>query len=319
MLIKDEYNVAKYLDAFNKKVKPLLVCFDIDIRKKILLNIKKDKVTKLEKLDARPVFTEAQCVLVSGMPNKPEDQDSYEDLMTMEDKEIKFWVKVNKIPINMTEDEFALIKEDYLERKRIEKEEGLANERLRLQDIFKQIEYDELLRIREGLDLPLNMFNFSDLDMESGDIISLKWGEIIGNFVDILKYENEIKERYDWYQLTNNNSSDRYQQWIEYRNELEDTYTDEGNTSVNINETIKKVAEKIKNNEIKIPKLVESKVSQTEDDNDDEDEEDENEEPIDDFSPEFQKFEFNVEVQPEVNIVESSIEKIDEDDEWNMF
>jgi hypothetical protein len=38
----DEYNVARYLDAFNKKVKPLLVCFNLDVRNDILLDIIKN-------------------------------------------------------------------------------------------------------------------------------------------------------------------------------------------------------------------------------------------------------------------------------------
>jgi uncharacterized UPF0160 family protein len=46
LLLKEEYNVAKYLESLNKKVKPLLVCFHPDIRSKILLTIKKDKETK---------------------------------------------------------------------------------------------------------------------------------------------------------------------------------------------------------------------------------------------------------------------------------
>jgi hypothetical protein len=37
----DEYNVARYLDAFNKKVKPLLVC-NLDVRNDILLDIIKN-------------------------------------------------------------------------------------------------------------------------------------------------------------------------------------------------------------------------------------------------------------------------------------
>ena len=70
-----EYNVDKYVDMFNKRIKPLLVCFSKDIRQSILISNPKDK----------PYFTEDQCVLVSGEPNKPGDQDTYEQLMTMED------------------------------------------------------------------------------------------------------------------------------------------------------------------------------------------------------------------------------------------
>ena len=83
-----EYNVEKYIDQFNKRIKPLLVCFHPDIRNKILVNNPKDKL----------FFTEEQSKLVSGYPNKEEDQDTFEALMTPERKEIEFWVKINEVP-----------------------------------------------------------------------------------------------------------------------------------------------------------------------------------------------------------------------------
>ena len=317
-LLRDEYNVAKYLESFNKKVKPLLVCFNSEIRSKILRTIKKDRKTKLEKLDERQLFTELQCQLVSGMPNKLEDQDTYEELMTMEDKEIKFWLKVNKIPNNMEEQEFEKIKADYLERKRIEKEEGIAHEKEMLQDIFKHVEYEELLRIKEGEDIPLEIFGLADLNTQNGDLVSHKWESVIGNFTDILKYEKEIKERHDWYELNNNKNDDRYQQWIDYRNELEvvsvSVHFEDELASFDITDSIKKVGEKIVNKEIVIPERVEVKeVKEV-----DEDEEEE-EEPIDDFSPELQQFEFSVEVKdlPTPLPIEE-VKEIFEEDEWNF-
>ena len=311
-LLRDEYNVAKYLEAFNKKVKPLLVCFNTDIRSKILLTIKKDKKTKLEKLEERQVFTETQCQLVSGMPNKEEDQDTYEELMTMEDKEIKFWLKVGMVPNNMTEEEFEVIKVAYIERKRIEKEEGIAYEKSEIKNIFKHVEYQEYLRIKEGSDVPMAIFAYGELNTDNGDIISHKWGEFIGNFIDILSYEREIKERHDWYELTKNNHDDRYQQWIDYRNELEvmsvSVHFEDSTTDFDLTESIKKVAEKINNSEIIIPvKFVETKKV-----DDEEDDEEEEEEPIDDFSPELQQFEFNVEVK------EIPTPKVTKDDEWGF-
>jgi len=312
-LLRDEYNVAKYLEAFNKKVKPLLVCFHTDIRNKILLTIKKDRKTKLEKLEERQVFTEVQCQLVSGMPNKDEDQDTYEELMTMEDKEIKFWLKVGMVPNNMSEEEFEVIKAAYIERKRIEKEEGIAHEKSEIKDIFKHVEYNEYLRIKEGNDIPLAIFAYGELNTDNGDIVSHKWGEIIGNFIDILTYEKEIKERHDWYELTKNNHDDRYQQWIDYRNELEvmsvSVHFENSTSEFDLTESIKKVAEKINNSEIIIPaKIVEKKVVE-----DEEDDEEEEEEPIDDFSPELQQFEFNVEVK-NVPIPKEPVK----DDEWGF-
>ena len=83
-----EYNVEKYIDQFNKRITPLLVCFHPDIRGKILINDPKDRM----------FFTEEEAKLVSGYPNKEEDQDTFEALMTPERKEIEFWTKINEVP-----------------------------------------------------------------------------------------------------------------------------------------------------------------------------------------------------------------------------
>ena len=83
-----EYNVEKYIEQFNKRITPLLVCFHPDIRNKILVTNPKDK----------QYFTEEQSRLVSGYPNKEGDQDTYEQLMTPERKEIEFWTKINEVP-----------------------------------------------------------------------------------------------------------------------------------------------------------------------------------------------------------------------------
>jgi hypothetical protein len=43
-------------------------------------------------------FTEEESKLVSGYPNKEEDQDTFEALMTPERKEIEFWTSINEVP-----------------------------------------------------------------------------------------------------------------------------------------------------------------------------------------------------------------------------
>lgn len=83
-----EYNVEKYIDQFNKRITPLLVCFRPSIRNKILVTNPKDRL----------YFTAEEAKLVSGFPNKETDQDTYTALMTPERKEIEFWTRVNEIP-----------------------------------------------------------------------------------------------------------------------------------------------------------------------------------------------------------------------------
>ncbi len=225
-LYTDEYNVSRYLDAFNKKVKPLLVCFNTEIRDKILLDIVKvkDKDTKktFEQLKARTIFTRSECELVSGTPFKETDQDSYEDLMRMEDKEIKFWDKVNKVPNNMEEDVWNDLRADYIERMRVAKIDGIQAEKDRLDEIFRQLEFNQLVNILNDNELPADIFIIADVDVDEDGVIlvSRKWEEFLCRYDDIFKYEYMAVERKNYYELNKKeNDEDRYQQWLDYVNE----------------------------------------------------------------------------------------------------
>jgi DNA polymerase elongation subunit (family B) len=88
------YNVERYLDAFNKRVKPLLVCFDPSIREDILIT------SPLE----RKYFTSQELTLTSGKPFKNEDQDKLEELLTITDEELEFWNRIGVSPTYMFED-----------------------------------------------------------------------------------------------------------------------------------------------------------------------------------------------------------------------
>jgi hypothetical protein len=86
--LKGEYNVSKYLTAFNTRIEPLLVCFNPEIRSEILI----DNPSK------RQYFTEKQLELCSGYPTDIQDQDTLDDVFIMEQKEIDFWTKVGVDP-----------------------------------------------------------------------------------------------------------------------------------------------------------------------------------------------------------------------------
>ena len=105
-----EYNVEKYIEAFNKRIKVLLVCFHPNIRESILITNPSQK----------PQFTEKECQLCSGYPNKETDQDTLDNLITPERKEIEFGFKSNETPPFVNEcgihweeldDEYKKIKE----------------------------------------------------------------------------------------------------------------------------------------------------------------------------------------------------------------
>lgn len=305
MLSTEEYNVAKYLDSFNKKVKPLLVCFLPEVRDNVLLKIVKEKKTKIEKLQERSYFTEAQCKLVSGMPYKEGDQDDYVlDLMTMEDKEIKFWDRVNKVPNNMEESEWEIIRADYHVRKAKEREDGIQNEKEHLNELFKKQEVEDLKKIERTATLPLEMISIATVDDE-GWFVSRKWNVQLCSIEDIFKYENEAIERDAWYtetQVTGDKKKSKYQKWVDYKLEQEFMTNQpveqvSGMTEVlakTIVDSIDLVQENIEKMEEKIYMKI---ATETEEEDDEEDEEESDEEvQVDDFLPEFLQIDLVVEL-----------------------
>lgn len=84
-----EYNVARAVTTFNKRIEPLLVVFKQEVRDGLLVDEPKD----------RGIFTTEQCELISGVPFEEGDQDRLkEDLLDMSEDEIKFWEKTNIDP-----------------------------------------------------------------------------------------------------------------------------------------------------------------------------------------------------------------------------
>ena len=192
-----EYNVAKYVEMFNKRIRPLLVCFSRDIR--IGLNEKGKEIDNLLITDPsqRKFFTKEECELVSGQPYNVTDQDTYDDLMTMEDKEIKFWTTVDKKPpyvdeIGMNWEE---IKSDYLQRM---KEYERAEIKAELEAYNKAIEKltsADLTKFSEEGILPNSILNIVDEDANSNNFVSKKYPNIIiGNLRDIY---DKMLEKYD--------------------------------------------------------------------------------------------------------------------------
>jgi hypothetical protein len=83
-----DYNVARAVSTFNKRIEPLLICFNEEIRNELLVEDPKN----------RALFTSKQCELINGIPFDPEDQDSIENLLKLSDDELKFWERVNMNP-----------------------------------------------------------------------------------------------------------------------------------------------------------------------------------------------------------------------------
>ena len=86
--MKGDYNVARAIATFNKRIQPLLVVFKDIVRDSLLVNNPEDM----------GLFTKEQCELINGHPFKIENQDTIEDLLEITNDEQIFWKNINVSP-----------------------------------------------------------------------------------------------------------------------------------------------------------------------------------------------------------------------------
>lgn len=197
-----EYNVAKYVRMFNNRIKPLLVCFSRELR--TCINEKGKEVDNILINDPseRKTFTKEECTLVSGQPYNPTDQDTYEELMTMEDKEIKFWLTVDKIPPYVSEIgmDWEQIKSDYLERmKQLERAEIKAIKE-KYDEVIEKMTNAEVYKFIDEGELPEKLLKLIDEDTNSNNFFAKGYNVVIGNIFDIIDKPLDIATE-DGYQI----------------------------------------------------------------------------------------------------------------------
>ena len=153
-----EYNVVKYIDQFNNRIKPLLVCFSTEIRDKILITNPED----------RQYFTKEQCELVSGFPNKETDQDTYEQLMTPERKEIEYWLSINEIPpfVKECNIDWNKLVNDYLEIKKEENTLLFKEEDEKYLKALDELTRDDVNNFDENGEIPSSLLKIVTLDTD---------------------------------------------------------------------------------------------------------------------------------------------------------
>ena len=168
---------------FNKRIKPLIVCFSKEIRDKILIT----------NPDDRPYFTIDQTMLVSGQPDNEGDEDTYDALMTMEDKEIVFWMNHPEfeIPyINECGMNWEKILDDYKERKEREKQLGIDKVREIFESEVKKMDEEDIEKFSEGI-LPKKLEKLIMLDPKTFNFVSKEHPDIvIGTIYDILEKDD---------------------------------------------------------------------------------------------------------------------------------
>ena len=187
-----EYNVAKYINTFNSRIRPQLVCFNRNIRNRMVQNKKGEWVEENNILITDPkdrkYFTVEEAKEVSGQPYKDTDQDTYEQLMTMEDKEIRFWISVNKEPVYWRECgmDWDAIKKEYLDRMEMLKKEGIREEAELFQKLVSKVTYKDITDLIEESTIPEQFLEFCDLDPKTGSFMCKKWEIKLGSIYDIL-------------------------------------------------------------------------------------------------------------------------------------
>lgn len=153
-----EYNVVKYIDQFNKRIKPLLVCFSTEIRDSILI----------QNPNERQYFTNEQCQLVSGFPSKESDQDTYEQLMTIERKEMDFWLSIGVKPPFVEECgmDWDKMVSDYNEIIRQEEDIIFQEENSKYLSVIENLTKEDIDNFEEDGTIPSSLTKIVTLDSD---------------------------------------------------------------------------------------------------------------------------------------------------------
>ena len=79
-----DYNVPRAITTFNKRMEPLMVVFQDEVRNNLIVNDP----------EKRGIFTKSQCELINGHPLGNGDQDRLqEDVLDISEGELKYWSK----------------------------------------------------------------------------------------------------------------------------------------------------------------------------------------------------------------------------------
>ena len=87
------YNVPRAISTFNKRIEPLLVVFNKDVRDTLL-------VTEPQN---RGIYTTKQCELINGIPFEDGDQDTLDEVMNISEQEVSYWDRRGLSPYYMYE------------------------------------------------------------------------------------------------------------------------------------------------------------------------------------------------------------------------
>jgi hypothetical protein len=87
-----DYNVPRAVATFNKRIEPLMVVFQDEVRNGLIV----------PDPEQRGIFTTAQCELINGHPLGDGDQDDLDkDVLDITEQELSYWAKRGLNPFYM--------------------------------------------------------------------------------------------------------------------------------------------------------------------------------------------------------------------------
>jgi hypothetical protein len=109
--------------------------------------------------------------------------------MTMEYKEIKFWLSVNKVPTyieNIEGMNWENIKSDYIDIQKQLEQEGIKEEIELYHSIINNLKETDVQELLEDGILPEKLLPLINEDFQTGVFKSKKWGIQLGTIYDII-------------------------------------------------------------------------------------------------------------------------------------
>lgn len=181
-----EYNVEKYIDMFNSRIASLFVCFRPEVREKTGPKGSTVSSMMITKPQDRKSFTDDECKLCSGHPFNPSDQDRLEDVLEMEDKEIRFWTSVGKKPPYIEECgmDWEDIKARYFKRQEQLMGEEARSETQMLNLLISRLKPDDIDKFNIDGILPASLSKL--VKIEGTGLVSLKHNIRLASIYDII-------------------------------------------------------------------------------------------------------------------------------------
>ena len=227
---KISYNVPKYLDAFNKRVKTIFTCFRPEIRDNLpmVLITKTVKKIKTLSLSVPTTYTREELDLYSGKETQkgvtPVD-DYQKDLMDMEDKELRFWTSVKKEANNLEDlginlEKWEEIKKAYYKRSVRKCLKQMIELQKMFRDIVSKIEWTDYLIIRDENVFPVEIEKLFFIDVKNNVVKHKRTSIHVGEVSDIFEF-TRISELRHFFYLKYHIKSDpnKYKIWEESMND----------------------------------------------------------------------------------------------------